>query len=80
MFPFFEIVAMGAIEASCVAGGPLGSASVDPVYPGGAFDLMCMATEPDAFAELKVKDIKNGRVAVYFFLLGYDMQAFATGN
>ena len=75
----FDIVAMGAIEASCVAGGPLGPSGADPVYPGSAFDPVGMASEPDALAELKVEEIKNGRVAMFSFL-GYGMQAFATGN
>ena len=39
-----------------------------------------MTSEPDAFAELKVKEIKNGRVAVYFFFLGYDMHLASYGG
>ena len=75
-----QVVVKGAIEAYHGNSGPYGGQDLDLVNPDGKeFDTLGLADDPDTAAELKVKEIKEGRLAM-LSLFGYFVQAAVTGQ
>eukprot|EP00210_Caulerpa_lentillifera_P002439 g2337.t1 len=70
-----EIFAIGGAEAKRIG-------ETDPekrMYPGGPFDPLGFGKDPEKLKNLKLKEIKNGRLAMFCWA-GYILQYIATGK
>merc|ERR1712003_493085 len=60
----FQVLIMGVCEGYRVNGGLLGK-GLGSLYLGDVFDLIGLVDDSDIFSELEVKEIENGRLAMF---------------